>query len=80
MSDPSEPTGRAYPAPGITVWFDAAICQHAARCVAGLPSVFDSGARPWIQPGNAAPDEVAAQVQRCPSGALQYRFTGEADA
>lgn len=73
-SDPT-PTGRAYPTPGITVWFDASICQHAGRCVSGLPAVFNTDARPWIQPANATPEEVAAQVRLCPSGALQYRLT-----
>jgi uncharacterized Fe-S cluster protein YjdI len=73
MSD--TPSGRAYEAPGITVWFDADVCQHSGNCLAGLAAVFDSQARPWIQPANAPAEEVAAQVRRCPSGALQYRLT-----
>lgn len=71
----AEPTGRAYAGKGITVYFDAGICQHAGECVRGLPLVFDVKQRPWIQPDNADADEVAVQVRKCPSGALQYEFT-----
>jgi len=37
-----------------------------------LPTVFDGEARPWIQPANASPSDVAAAVLRCPSGALHF--------
>ncbi len=65
-------TRREYIGTGITVSFDGEICRHAARCVTGLPAVFDTVARPWIQPDNASVEDVAAQVRQCPSGALQY--------
>lgn len=68
-------TEKAYSAPGVTVTFDGEVCQHAALCVKGLPRVFDTQARPWIQPANASVDEVIAQVQLCPSGALQAERT-----
>ncbi|RKT07850.1 putative Fe-S cluster protein YjdI [Streptomyces sp. 3211.6] len=64
---------KAYAGAGITVTYDAGRCLHAARCVGGLPEVFDSGRRPWIRPDGAAPERVAEVVRRCPSGALQYR-------
>jgi CDGSH-type Zn-finger protein len=35
--------------------------------------VFDLQRRPWIDPNADDPDMVAATVERCPSGALQYR-------
>ena len=54
-----------------TVSFDPEVCEHAAECVKGLPAVFDTKARPWIQPDNASGPEVDAQVARCPSGALR---------
>ena len=75
---------KTYAAPGITVSYDPAICIHAARCVRGLPAVFDPKARPWIRPGEAAPDAVAEVIRRCPTGALLYELSGgpgeEADA
>jgi uncharacterized Fe-S cluster protein YjdI len=71
MTQPdATPRGRAYDAPGVTVYFDNSRCRHFAECLRGLPSVFDTSARPWIQPGNADVDDVSAIVARCPSGAL----------
>ncbi len=62
---------QTYEAPGITVTFDPGICIHAGACVRGLPAVFDVRRKRWIHAEAASPDEVAAQVARCPSGALQ---------
>lgn len=56
----------------IVVTYDAARCIHAAECLRGLPPVFDTGQRPWIQPANAAADQVAEVVMRCPTGALHF--------
>jgi uncharacterized Fe-S cluster protein YjdI len=63
---------KAYTSPDITVTYDAKRCIHVAECVRRLPQVFDTEKRPWIQPNNATADEIAATVERCPSGALQY--------
>ena len=62
---------KRYLGAGIDVLFDGRRCLHAAECVRGLPAVFDTGARPWIQPDAATPAEVAEVVRRCPSGALR---------
>jgi len=64
---------QVYETPGITVTFDPGICIHAGACVRGLPAVFDVSRKRWVRPELATPDEVAAQVARCPSGALQVR-------
>lgn len=68
-------TGRlqTYETPEITVTFDPALCIHSGVCVRGLRAVFDTQRKRWIQADAAPPEEVAAQVGRCPSGALQYR-------
>ncbi len=66
---------RQYEAEGIVVEFEAARCIHAEECVHGLPEVFDAKGRPWIQPGKASPDAIAAVVRRCPTGALHHRRT-----
>ena len=71
--------GKAYTAPDITVYYDATRCIHAAECVHRLPAVFDTAARPWVQPGNAPAAQVAAVVRRCPSGALRYRLADGAE-
>lgn len=62
---------QTYEAPGITVTFDPGICIHSGACVRGLRAVFDVRRKRWIHAEAASPDEVAAQVARCPSGALQ---------
>ncbi len=54
------------------VTFEATVCQHAAECVKGLPEVFDTAARPWIQPDHASVDAVEAVIARCPSRALKF--------
>ena len=65
---------QTYEGPGIAVTFDPNVCRHTGICLRGLPAVFDVKLRRWIRPELASVDEVAAQVARCPSGALQYRL------
>jgi len=65
---------QIYESPGIVVTFDPNICKHTGVCVRGLPAVFDIKRKRWVRPERAAPNEVAAQVARCPSGALQCRL------
>jgi len=59
-----------YPGAAITVSYDATRCIHSGECTRGLPAVFDSRARPWINADGADADAIAAAVERCPSGAL----------
>lgn len=66
------PSAKRYTSDAITVTFVAPRCIHAAECVRRLPAVFDKNRRPWILPSNAAADEIAAVVERCPTGALHY--------
>ena len=76
---------QVYETPDIVVTFDPNLCIHSGVCVRGLPLVFDVGRQRWIRPELASPEDVAAQVSRCPSGALQYTMksrdtgTGAAD-
>ncbi len=69
---------KKYISEEIDVYYDVKRCIHAAECVRGLPAVFDTAKRPWIQPANASAEAVAEVVSLCPSGALHYlRKTGE---
>lgn len=65
---------KTYTGALLDVSFDGALCAHAAECVRGMPSVFDTSARPWINPDAATTSEQADQLRevvgRCPSGAL----------
>lgn len=65
---------QVYETPDITVTFDPEACIHSGVCVGGLPLVFDVKRKHWVRPELATAAEVAAQVARCPSGALQYRL------
>ena len=69
MSEPKRL--QIYEAEGIKVTFDPGICRHSGICVRTLPAVFDVSRRRWVRPELATPEEVAAAVARCPSGALQ---------
>ena len=66
---------QTYEAAGVVVTFDPNICEHTGICVRGLPLVFDIKRKRWVRPELASPQEVVAQVARCPSGALQARLT-----
>lgn len=79
MNSDERPTGKPYAGRNLTVTYDVTRCLEAAECVRGLPRVFDTSSRPWIRPDGADPEIVADVVRRCPSGALQYRFTDGPD-
>jgi uncharacterized Fe-S cluster protein YjdI len=65
---------QVYETDDIIVTFAPAVCQHTGVCLRGLPLVFDVRRERWVAPEAAPAANVAAQVLRCPSGALQYRF------
>ncbi|HXD48599.1 MAG TPA: (4Fe-4S)-binding protein [Gemmatimonadaceae bacterium] len=67
---------QTYDTPEITVTFDPRVCIHSGVCVRGLGAVFDVERKRWIRPDLAPAAEVAAQIDRCPSGALQYTMKG----
>jgi len=68
---------QVYETPEITVTFDPGLCIHSGNCVRGLPMVFDVRRKHWVRPEAAPADEVAAQIARCPSGALKSYRPGE---
>ena len=61
----------------VTIVWKPRLCIHSGNCVRGLPSVFDTSARPWIDADGASTKEIIAQVKRCPSGALSYELENE---
>lgn len=62
-----------YTGEGILVRWDESRCIQIERCVKALPTVFDHERRPWVVVDGASADEVAAAVEQCSTGALQYR-------
>lgn len=56
----------------VTVVWKPEICIHSAICVKGLPGVFNSGRKPWIDMSQANTKDIIEQVRKCPSGAISY--------
>jgi CDGSH-type Zn-finger protein len=56
----------------ITIHDNRAVCSHDGACVDELPSVFQKGRRPWINPDGASAGEIVDVIEKCPSGALSY--------
>jgi CDGSH-type Zn-finger protein/uncharacterized Fe-S cluster protein YjdI len=65
---------HVYKGTTITIVWDASLCVHAAECVRGLPKVFSTGRKPWVDANAASATAIMGVVERCPSGALKYEF------
>ncbi|HMB48079.1 MAG TPA: CDGSH iron-sulfur domain-containing protein [Afifellaceae bacterium] len=63
---------QTYEGRGLRVHFNPGRCIHARQCVLGLPGVFRPAERAWIHPDEADPEDLAAVIKTCPSGALTY--------
>lgn len=66
-------SNKVYRGEKIEVYFDAEKCSHSGVCVKGMPQVFDLKKRPWVNTDGASADEIAAHIEKCPSGALTYK-------
>ena len=64
---------KVYRGHDIEVSFDLDICVHVGECLRGERNVFQLDRRPWVLPDVGEADVVAEVIERCPSGALQYR-------
>ena len=56
----------------VTIIWQPKLCSHSGNCVRGLPQVFNSKIRPWINPQGADTAQIIEQVKKCPSGALSF--------
>jgi uncharacterized Fe-S cluster protein YjdI len=74
MSD----TEHTYTNGEITVVWKPHVCTHSAICTRGLHQVFNPHARPSVNKAAATTDQIAAQVQKCPSSALRFFRNDEA--
>lgn len=63
---------KEYEGEGIIVRYDAGRCIHAGECVRGLPEVFSTERRPWIDANGGPADRIAETIGHCPTGALTY--------
>jgi uncharacterized Fe-S cluster protein YjdI len=63
---------RSYTNDEITVFWRPERCIHSANCLIGLPGVFDSSERPWVNIRAASSKDIIKTVDTCPSRALLY--------
>ena len=56
----------------LTVVWKANKCIHSGICVKSLPNVYHPKEKPWIKPELASTQELKAQINKCPSGALSF--------
>ena len=63
----------------VVVWKPKS-CIHSGICVKTLPKVYNPNEKPWIKAENASIEELKAQIELCPSGALTYYMKGEQKA
>jgi uncharacterized Fe-S cluster protein YjdI len=63
---------KSYTNDEITVFWRPELCIHSANCLIGLPGVFDSSERPWVNIRGASSKEIIKTVDTCPSRALLY--------
>ena len=61
----------------ITVVWKPKTCIHSKKCWNGLGAVFQPQEKPWIKTDGASSEEIMAQIDQCPSGALSYYKNGE---
>ena len=65
---------KTYENDEIRVFWNPDVCQHAGKCAKGNPGVFNPKRRPWIDLSQASAKEIAALIDQCPSGGLQYEL------
>lgn len=63
-----------YPGDHATVSWHGPLCIHIGECGRAKGELFVTGRKPWCQPDAAGDDEIGDVVERCPTGALSYRF------
>ena len=69
-------TKRDYRTDEITVHWDSSRCIHTGICLRSLHEVFNVRETPWVDVQAATADQIAATIEKCPSGALTYTGTG----
>ncbi len=65
-------TKRDYQTDEIVVHWDSSRCIHTGICLRSLHQVFNLRQKPWVDVQAATADEIAATIEKCPSGALSY--------
>ena len=66
----------SHPGQQVTVLDNRGICQHSGLCTDRLPTVFRTGADPFVAASGGRMDEIIRAVRDCPSGALSFALDG----
>lgn len=61
----------------VTVSWEPDKCIHSKMCWQGLLQVFNPQNRPWVNMDGASSNRIIEQVQKCPSGALNFYMSDE---
>ncbi len=61
----------------LTVLWKPHLCIHSKHCWKELGEVFKPKERPWVNMNGAPSDHIREQVEKCPSGALDYERKNE---
>lgn len=63
---------KQYETKSLVITWRPSLCEHAGRCVQGLPAVFNVKRKPWIILENGTDEKIKEVINQCPSGALRY--------
>jgi uncharacterized Fe-S cluster protein YjdI len=63
---------RIYENGDIAVSWEPKLCIHFGASFRRLPQAFKPQERPWVDVNSSSPDEIAATVMLCPTGALHF--------
>ena len=61
----------------LTIVWQPSKCIHAGVCARTLPQVYKPRKKPWITAENGNTEELKAQINNCPSGALSFFMNDE---
>jgi uncharacterized Fe-S cluster protein YjdI len=62
----------------LTVTYEPHCCANAGICAKQLSEVFRNSVIPWIDLEGAQTDDIIKQINKCPSGALQFHLKQKA--
>ena len=66
---------KEYKTEDLIVYWTPSLCSHSAQCIHGLPEVFNTQKRPWINMEAACPEDIIKTIDKCPTDALKYKLT-----
>lgn len=65
-------TVKEYSNGEVTVFWRSELCIHSANCLIGLPEVFNTRKRPWINVHASDSKAIMKIIDTCPSRAITY--------